>query len=107
MQASTIEIVLLLATTMAMCVAFVRMPNWCSRSIGRHALWRLRDRAVDSTLAGDLPDDHPAVQQFLRHVKWTIEETSSMSIREFYIYAWVWRKIPTDDRHPSGLATLD
>jgi hypothetical protein len=66
--------------------AVLTMPRWCIRSMGKHALWRLRDDIVDDTISGILPHDHKAVTDLLRMAEWAIEDGRSFDV----LHLWVW-----------------
>lgn len=89
-MSSTAQVALLIGSSTALFVAFLRAPQWCMRSLHRHRLWRLRDEIADDLIDGRLPKDHAAARELLRRAELAIEETTSML--GFYVWAWVSRR---------------
>jgi hypothetical protein len=105
---STLQISLLIVVIVGLFIAALRAPNWFSRSLAIYALWRLRDDVVDSILDAQLPEDHPAVHELVNYAEWVTEDRSALTIREFYVWSWTWRKaIAKLDASSRGWHSLD
>jgi hypothetical protein len=89
----TVQIVLIIVAMYAVYIAWLRVPRWFSRSLARHALWRLRDDAVDSVIDGRLPAPHPAVREFVRDLEFSVRDSGTWTIRDFYVWSWMRRRL--------------
>lgn len=76
-------------------VALLTMPRWVVRSLGRHRLWRHRDRVVNMILSGHLPD-HPAVYALLEDIESAIRMSSDRSLYRNLSAARAIRKLSPD-----------
>jgi hypothetical protein len=66
------------------------LPRWFARSLHGHRLWRLRDALVDQVLDGDLPKNHPAIQQLIATMDAVLDD-KHVSLMDVYIVKWACR----------------
>jgi len=77
-------------------VAVGTSPRWFVRSMGKHALWRLRDDLVDDTLAARLDPEHPAVRELTARVEWALGEARSFDLVHLFVWSRARRRIPPE-----------
>lgn len=98
-MSSTLLVISLLASLLALWVSLLRLPSWFFRSLHRHRLWRERDAIADEILSGLLPKEHPAVQELLAVADHTARDGHQMSVLDLYL----WRAVG----HRCDLSAID
>jgi hypothetical protein len=88
---------LALLVPVGLVIAIATMPRWLIRSMSKHALWRLRDEAVDDILAGNLPAEHPAVQELIQRLEWAISEARSFDLLHLIVWSRAKRHLSTKE----------
>jgi hypothetical protein len=94
-------VLLALLVPIGLVFAIATVPRWLIRSMSKHALWRLRDKVVDDTLAGALPSDHPAVRELIERLEWAISESRSFDLLHLIVWNRAKRQL-----HPKVLQGL-
>jgi hypothetical protein len=80
-------VLLALLVPLGLVAALVSLPRWFTRSMSKHAFWRLRDEVVDDVIAGELPADSDAVQELAARLEWAIRESRSFDLLHLVVWS--------------------
>lgn len=78
--------------------AVLALPRWCTRSLHRHRLWRLRDRIADDILDGVLPREHPAVMDLLDRTETVLAHHGELTLLNTYLLSHLFGRVPESAR---------